>query len=171
MRPPAIAHELQERLPEEDRYPDERTIRNWATRWGSDQSGPWVISDPETDPTLLLPFLADLIEQTNGNVTSLTTDEARMLTRILPAVPDMPASAAYEWVIAYLAARDHEPLEGLIHYLAFAPWRDNGSRYAKAIMSSQVKEGRIIDIDLWYLDQPDAFWAALRETPGKRRAK
>jgi hypothetical protein len=171
MRPPAIANELRDRLPEEESHPDERTIRSWVRRWGSDQSGPWLIGDPEADPSVLVPLLADLIEQTEGNVTALTTDEARMLTRLLSALPDMPPFAAYDWTVAYLAARDHEPLDGLMHYLAFAPWRDNGSRYLKAINSGQVKEARIFDAGFWWMDQPDVFWAALRESPQTRRAK
>jgi hypothetical protein len=149
--PSRIADELRDAFPAEPRTPTERTLRVWAERWRSDTSGPWLIDNPVADPEIVLPLLADLVEATRGRVRFLTNAEAMILTSLGRAVPDMPAASKYNWTRAFLAARDHEPTEALMWYVAFAPWRDRGERYLAAFSRGWIGELRSFSPD-------DAAW-------------
>lgn len=158
--PSRIAEEMRKAFPAERRTPSERTLRGWAERWQPDPSGLWAFDNPATDPEIVLPLLADLVEATKGRVRSLTNAEAAVLTRLGRAVPDMPVVGMYGWSRAFIAARDHEPTESLLHYLAFTPWRDRGERYLAAFGRGWIEELRNLSPD-------DVEW--LPPTPWIRR--
>ena len=155
--PSRIADQLGKVFPAAPRMPDERTLRMWAKRWQSDTSGPWLLDNPAADPGIVLPLLADLVEATGGRIRSVTNAEAMLLTSLGRALPDMPVVTKYNWSRAFIAARDREPTDALIHYLAFTPWRDHGVRYLAALSQGRIAELRSFSAD-------DAEWLP----PGSR---
>ena len=118
----------------------------------------------------MLPLLADLVEATKGRVRSLTNAEAAVLTRLGRAVPDMPVVTMYRWSRAFIAARDHEPTEALIHYLAFTPWRDRGERYLAAFRRGWIGGLRSLSPDdvEWL---PPGHWIRRGSIKGRMQAR
>lgn len=149
--PSRIADQLGRVFPAAPRMPDERTLRMWAKRWQSDTSGSWLLDNPAADPGIVLPLLADLVEATGGRIKSVTNAQAMLLTSLCRALPDMPVVTKYNWSRAFIAARDREPTDALIHYLAFSPWRDHGVRYLAAFSRGWIRELRSFSPD-------DAEW-------------
>jgi len=142
MKPPSIAKELEKLFRDAEKWPDERTVREWSKKWGTDQSGPWAFNG-EGDPALLIPLLAALIEVSAGKVNSLTVAEAGELTGLGRSVERMPALGMYNWARAMIAARAaREGVDPLVHYVCFRPWEDRGQRYLAAADSGWIPELR-----------------------------
>jgi len=142
MKPPSIAKALETLFPDAERWPGERTVRDWSEWWGADQSGPWAF-DGNDDPALLFSLLAALIEETAGTVNALTVAEAEELSRLGRSVEGMPAFGMYNWARAMIAARAaREPVDPLLHYVCFRPWEDEGRRYVAAADAGWITELR-----------------------------
>ncbi|MEW5989727.1 MAG: hypothetical protein AB1736_00070 [Chloroflexota bacterium] len=130
-----------------DRAPSLRTVqdiarrvtpRNQGERWAFDTS------DPD-DAGPVLDALAAVIERTGGLVPRLTTEEAAWVARIAAARRGssedrpIPPITAWECARLYVARRQFgQPTDSLDAFLAFAPWRDGGARYAAAFASGYL---------------------------------
>src|SRR5437868_6675359 len=71
-----------------------------------DPSGTWsfALADPE-DAALILPIAAEVLERTEGRH-RLTNAEAKEITRLRRAIPDLPPFKAYQLARLYLSMRD-----------------------------------------------------------------
>ncbi len=103
-------------------------IREWQQQRRVDPE-PWsLLSDVDgVDPALTLPAVAALLHATDGRRRQLTIGEARSVTRIRRAAPDIPIETALR--VAWMYPRTTPPTV-LDEVLAFAPWRGAAERSA-----------------------------------------
>lgn len=128
--PSAIQRDLNARFGE--RAPGLRWLKGLRASLRSDPSEPWRFAEAEPEEAAaVMPVLAAVIEETLGRTKLLTRDEAAHVRRIRIAAPDIEPWDAYR-VARELLVADGAEADALVCYLAFAPWRDGGERYAKA---------------------------------------
>ena len=96
-----------------------------------DQSPPWQMSKPsadDADPALVLPVLGALLEEAGGP-RSVSKDEARWITGVRRAIPDIPLLWAYYMARHYIvAAGQGRPTDGHDRFLALKMWEDDDRR-------------------------------------------
>ena len=131
------------------RVPTLRTIQRYVRALSApDLSGQWspFEGDPE-DVAAVLPVLAAVLEKTEGRTQQLTREEAAQVARVCRAAPDIPPWEAYGLARAAVVAKwTKASTEGLDHYLALAPWRDDGERYARAFLSGRIGSYRFTEL-------------------------
>lgn len=98
----------------------------------SEDSAPWTISDSGGEEAReVLDARRELIRYSERRVRRFTRGEARWVAKMRRVAPDLPPDIA--WLVAVVYRRfyssvtdrgEDEIIEGLDHYLAFAPWRD-----------------------------------------------
>jgi len=117
--------------------PTPKTVSNWAKEWKRDAEAPWGFTAANLDwRTGLLRVLPELIEGFGKEAMEMSGREADLIGWLAVAVPDMPPEAMFVWVRRYLRnVESGQPAADLIAYLAFAPWRDRGRRYLRALDS------------------------------------
>ncbi|MGD0764805.1 MAG: hypothetical protein ABR978_00665 [Dehalococcoidia bacterium] len=127
-------------IPQGCHIPDLRTVERAVKEIvPPDTSDPWSPTDADTYAAeLVLPVLAEAIEQSGGGWQRFSKDLARWIVKVRNAAPDMPALWALNTAQAYRAAAeksDSQEIEGLDQMLAFAPWRgkDHFNRYADTV--------------------------------------
>jgi len=128
-------------IPQGCALPTLRTVERAVARVVTpDTSGPWwsLAHARRYDAALILPVLAEAIEQSGGRWQRFSKDLAKWIVKVRVAAPDLPVSWALNVAQAYRAAKeesDTEELEGLDQMLAFAPWRDedHNRRYLRAV--------------------------------------
>jgi hypothetical protein len=107
-----------------------RDGEHWSPREGADG----------VDVALTVPAIAHLIEWSEGRRRELTIGEARRITFVRRAAPDIPIPLAFK--IAQMYGRT-TPENVLDSFLAFAPWRGERERlaYRDAIKQNWLPRG------------------------------
>lgn len=113
----------------------------------------WSLSsDDDQAAPLVLPVLAAVIEQTEGQRTTLTAEEASWILRIQGAAPDLRPWRCFLLARFYIAtlAQDHATA-GLDALVAFAPWRSRADfdRYLEATSGAGAVQE--LQLPMWLL--------------------
>ena len=133
-----IHRELERRSDFKGRVPSLRTVQRIADDYAKDTTW-WSLADADPDDAaLILPVLAELMEQSQGHVSRLYKGLADWIVRIRRAAPDMPVTWSLEVTLTcWEYARRDESLAGVVEMLAFAPWR--GKRQRNHYIKRMVK--------------------------------
>lgn len=143
-RTPAQVHkELRENEAFRARLPSLRTIQRLAkASTPEDPSGQWSVAAASDDElTAVPPVLAAVIEKTEGTRTAITQAEARHISHIAKAAPDLTPWETYFLARLYVKrGEDGDPVDDLDAFVAFAPWRapENLLRYESAATKGHV---------------------------------
>ena len=112
-----------------DEVPSLRTI--WEVRKEVRSRGPiwsWREADP-SEATLVLPVIAAVMAETEGDVRSVTKQTAEWIIRLRRSVPSLQPWTSYWLAVRYAAAVDHgRPTDELDDYIAaYAGGRESGA--------------------------------------------
>jgi hypothetical protein len=125
-----------------------RTVLSWGERWPDDGSGAWSIADNHgVDAALVLPVLARVTTESGGRRTSVTRDEARYISRIRQAAPELDLWRVWRLARRCSSARAaNRSTPEVDAFLAYAPWRGDPRPYVDAVTAGWI-EG--LDMDLF----------------------
>ena len=134
--------------------PSLRTIQDIVReKSGPDPSGRWALNDADPDEaTLILPALADVIQETEGRRAYLTRAQAELIGRIRRVAPELNGWAVYRLARLYLFREGRgEPPSDIEGFLAFAPWRSQKQRdaYQRALENEWIPEITSMAPGLW----------------------
>lgn len=113
------------------RVPTARTVQRVVARYGARDTGePWSIAEADPDDAaLVLPVLAEAVCRSGGHWSRFSQGLADWVVRVRRAAPDIPPAWALEVAVSCFSHERHaEPLDGLTHMLAFAPWQGQEQR-------------------------------------------
>jgi len=129
--PKAVARALAQTFPNR-RQPSLRWIKARSAALKAEPSEPWSFIDalPE-EAAVVLPVLGAVMRRTGRRTRHVTRAEARMLRKVVAAVPDVPPWVAYLLARQFLVATPDEA-NLLVEYMADAPWRRGVTRYETA---------------------------------------
>ncbi|MDA1061658.1 MAG: hypothetical protein O2895_01915 [Chloroflexi bacterium] len=126
------------------KVPSLRTVQRIAARARpADPSEPWSIEDssPE-DARVVLDFLAEVIEGTQGRIREVTREEAVWIVRLRCLAPPLSFAETLLLSALYRERRGAgKPTDDLDAYLAFAPWRGRGeaASYYRAFLGGVIR--------------------------------
>ena len=137
-----------------DDAPSLRTIQDIVReKSGPDPSGRWGLNDADPDDAaLILPALADIIQETEGRRAYLTRAQAELIGRIRRVAPELNGWAVYRLARLYLFREGRgEPPSDIEGFLAFAPWRSQKQRdaYQRALENEWIPEITSMAPGLW----------------------
>ena len=91
-----------------DPLPHLNTVKSWVSGLRRDTTAPWSLGakdgGPDPEPDLVLPVLGYVLEA--GIAESLTTWEARVVTRVRIARPDLPPDRVWQLARALITAEE-----------------------------------------------------------------
>jgi hypothetical protein len=139
LKPPQIYGELLRRRAAGEfpglTVPSTKTIKRVLDQQKSKDDKTWSLKDATTDEATLVPALLLELSQREGRRIHLSQDQARVITNIRLAAPDLKLEWVLEFAQKYLARNDTHDLD---EALAFAPWRDaEFIRYVRFLQQSQ----------------------------------
>ena len=170
-----VEEQLKEQGLDPKNIPAGRTLRDMLKKLRPPEpTDTWSLAKAsDEEAALVLPVLQEVIERSDGRVTSLSTALAQQIARIRRLIPDAfwPATLltlwdVYELAVEYLIAEDRKlKPDGADAYLAFAPWRslEGVLRYNEAVREGSI-EPRILPLKDFY--EAEAEREELRKREG-----
>ena len=129
--------------------PSQRAIQNWVRNFRHpDESEMWSLSDGAAgvDAALVLEVLRALLRLSNYRAVGITVEEARFLTAIRVAVPEIHPLLAYNLAVLYAGRRASEhgtaDIEAL---LALRPWTDAAYAHYEDMYRKRVEAGGSVE--------------------------
>lgn len=132
---------------EPEKVPTERTVRRVLRELETNvDSAPWTLEAVPAeaiDASVVMPVLAPLIESWKGERRGVTVEEARWISTIRAAAPDIDPRLAFSLAREYLLADRvlvNVKRSDCDAFLSFAPWRsaDAERKYAAAVEAGWI---------------------------------